>query len=268
MSLLLRCEDVTRLATDHLEGQLPPGLRLRVRAHLGLCRACRAFLASLRTLPRIVGPAVSGPGPASTPDDPHALAGRAALAGALGRLAGAPARALPPPAHPAPAEALEAAAGPGADRTLAFMARAYAHLHRGGPVPEAPHLPGPLMEELPDPAGWRWRRALLQGCRYAELLRDPGTGSRLLLLVLPPGRRFPDHLHRSGEDFLVLHGHAEDAVNYLGPGDWLRQEAATEHRHLEGRVETCWGLARVGPGGVALQGWRGLLQRLVEGAPA
>lgn len=268
MSLLLRCEDVTRLATEHLEGGLPPGLGLRVRAHLGLCRACRAFLDSLRVLPRLMGSSAGLPAGAADLETPACRQQRAALAGALRHLAAPGPRHPPTPAHPAPGGVLEAAAQPGADRTLAFMARAYRHLQAAGPVDAEPYLPEPLLAELPPPAAWTWRQALLQGCRAAELLRDPGTGSRLFLLVLPPGRRFPDHVHRAGEDFLVLHGHAEDAVHYAGPGDWLRQDAASEHRNLEGRVEACWGLARVGPEGVELQGWRGALQRLFEGSSA
>lgn len=261
MNLMLRCEDVTRLATDHFEGRLSPGLALRMRLHLVLCRACRAFLRSLRTLPRFLGVLAAGAEAAPALETPACRQQKAALAGALARLGSAP-RPLPPPAHPLPEEALAAASAPGGDRSLAFMVRAYEHLHAAGPVATEPHLPPDLLAELPAPSSWTWRRTLLNGCRVAELFQDPGTGSRLLLLVLPPDRRFPDHVHRGGEDFLVLHGHAEDETHYLGPGDWLRRTGDTDHRDVEGRREVCWGLVRVEREGIRLLGWRGLLQRL------
>jgi anti-sigma factor ChrR (cupin superfamily) len=254
---MLRCEDVTRLATEHLEGALPPGLGLRLRAHLALCRTCRAFLASLKALPRILD---EPPGAReAAPPDP----GRSALAAALARIAGGEARPLPPPAHPAPAEALEGADRPDGDRTLGLMVAAYRALRAAGPLPEEPYLPSALREALPEPGRWRWRRALLRGCRATELLRDPRSGACLYLLVLPTGAAFPDHRHEGLEDFLVLHGNAEDDRHYLGPGDWLRTGPGTEHRCLQGRRETCWGLARVERGGLRLLGWRGRLQRLL-----
>ncbi len=261
MNLLLRCEDVTHLATDHFEGRLPLGLALRMRLHLALCRACRAFLRSLRTLPRFLGVLAAGTEAAPALETPACRQQKAALAGALARLGATP-RPLPPPAHPLPDAARAAAPGPGIDRCLAFMVRAYEHLHAAGPVAAEPHLPPDLLAELPTTSTWDWSRALLNGCRIAELLQDPATGARLYLLVLPPGRRFPDHVHRGGEDFLVLHGHAEDETHYLGPGDWLRRGEGTDHRDVEGRREACWGLVRTEREGIRLLGWRGLLQGL------
>lgn len=257
MRLLLRCDDVTRFATEHLEGALAPGLGLRLRAHLAMCRTCRAFLDSLKALPRLVVDAQVGP--ETPPPDPA----RSALAGALARIASGANRSLPPPAHPAPEAALEGTGGPDGDLTLGLMVNAYRALRTAGPHPEEPYLPAALRAALPEPRHWRWRRALLQGCRAAELVRDPRTGATLHLLVLPEGASFPDHRHQGLEDFLVLHGHAEDARHYLGPGDWLRTEPGTEHRHLQGRRGTCWGLARVERGGIHLLGWRGWLQRLL-----
>jgi anti-sigma factor ChrR (cupin superfamily) len=267
MSLMLSCEDVTHLATDHFEGRLSPGLALRMRLHLALCRACRAFLRSLRTLPRFLGSLAAEPAPDL--EDPACRQRReaeaGALAGALARIAGGAPPRRPGPAHPAPAEALAAAGAPEADRTLVLMARAYEALRAEGPVAEEPYLPAALRSDLPDPGAWRWSKALLRGCRIAELLRDPRSGARLCLMVLPPGCRFPDHVHRGGEDFLVLHGHVEDAEHYASPGDWLRLHTATEHRNLEGRQEACWGLVRVEREGIRLLGWRGALLRIFGG---
>ncbi len=263
MNPILSCADVTRFATDHLEGGLSSTLSLRMRAHLGLCRTCRAFMASLKALPGLLGPLVKEAEP-TIPSATALAQQQAALAGALGRLARRSPRAPVPPTHPAPGPALAAAAQPDADRTLRLMVQAYEAIQATGPVAEAPYLPEALRAELPEEAAWSWNRTLLQGCRTAELIQDPSTGSRLLLMVLPPGRRFPDHVHRGGEDFLVLHGHAEDESHYLGPGDWLRQTEDSDHRNVEGRQEVCWGLARVEKQGIRLLGWRGLLQRAYE----
>jgi anti-sigma factor ChrR (cupin superfamily) len=234
-----------------------------MKAHLGLCRTCRAFVDSLKALPGLVGTLVKDTDPASA-TIPFQAQQQAALAGALARLALNPARPPVPPVHPAPEPALAAAAQPDADLTLRLMVQAYEAIQAGGPATEAPYLPGGLGREVADPATWTWSRALLQGCRVTELAQDPRTGSRLFLMVLPPGRRFPDHVHRGGEDFLVLHGYAEDEAHYLGPGDWLRRSEATQHRDVEGRQEVCWGLARVEKEGIRLLGWRGLLQRAYE----
>lgn len=263
MNLLLRCDDVTRFATDHLEGRLAAPLSLRMKAHLGLCRTCRAFVASLRALPGLVGTLLELPAE-TVPSETDRTRQHAALAAVLERLALKVPAAPPPPVHPIPDAALAAAAAPDADHTLRLMVQAYEAIQADGPVPEAPYLPVALRRELPDPATWTWRSALLMGCRAAELAQDPRTGARLFLIVLPPDRRFPDHAHRSGEDFLVLHGYAEDDRHYLGPGDWLRQPEATDHRHVEGRQEVCWALARVEKQGIRLLGWRGLVQRAFE----
>jgi anti-sigma factor ChrR (cupin superfamily) len=263
MNPILSCADVTRFATDHLEGRLALPLNLRMRAHLGICRTCRAFVDSLKALPGLVGSLVQEPDPASAPDA-FQTQQQAALAGALARLALNTPRSPVPPAHPLPEAARTAAARPGADLTLRLMVQAYEAIQAGGPATEAPYLPGGLGREVAEPATWSWNHALLQGCRTTELAQDPRTGSRLYLMVLPPGRRFPDHVHRGGEDFLVLHGYAEDEAHYLGPGDWLRRSEATQHRDVEGRQEVCWGLARVEKEGIRLLGWRGLLQRAYE----
>ena len=47
---MLSCRDIVAMATEHAEGQLPFGLRLRVRLHLLLCAACRLFYVQLDEL--------------------------------------------------------------------------------------------------------------------------------------------------------------------------------------------------------------------------
>ena len=55
---MLSCKELTELATDYLEKDLPWHERLRVQVHLSMCRHCRRYLdqmckviALLRRLP-------------------------------------------------------------------------------------------------------------------------------------------------------------------------------------------------------------------------
>jgi len=52
--MLLRCRDVSGLATDFLEGDLGWRQRLAVRLHLLVCDGCRAFLGQMRRTVRLV----------------------------------------------------------------------------------------------------------------------------------------------------------------------------------------------------------------------
>jgi hypothetical protein len=45
---MLKCRDVSELATDYMEHALPWRLSLGVRLHLFLCGMCRAYLDQLR----------------------------------------------------------------------------------------------------------------------------------------------------------------------------------------------------------------------------
>lgn len=47
MSMMLTCREVSEVASDYLDGQLGWVNRLRVRAHLAMCRRCRDFVAQL-----------------------------------------------------------------------------------------------------------------------------------------------------------------------------------------------------------------------------
>ena len=44
---MLKCRDISELATDFSEGALPPGRRLAMRFHLFICRMCRDYLDQL-----------------------------------------------------------------------------------------------------------------------------------------------------------------------------------------------------------------------------
>ena len=62
MRLMPTCREVQTLATEYREGALPFSQRLRIRLHLLLCWACRAFLRGLAALPGIARKAM-GPEP-------------------------------------------------------------------------------------------------------------------------------------------------------------------------------------------------------------
>jgi anti-sigma factor RsiW len=42
------CIELVELLTDYLEGALPPDEVAAVEFHLGICRACRTYLAQMR----------------------------------------------------------------------------------------------------------------------------------------------------------------------------------------------------------------------------
>jgi predicted anti-sigma-YlaC factor YlaD len=45
---MLSCQELTEVATDYLEDDLPWRTRLRVRIHLWMCSHCRRYLDQLR----------------------------------------------------------------------------------------------------------------------------------------------------------------------------------------------------------------------------
>jgi predicted anti-sigma-YlaC factor YlaD len=47
---MLNCKELTEIATDYLEQDLPWGERLRVQLHLWMCRHCRRYLNQMRTV--------------------------------------------------------------------------------------------------------------------------------------------------------------------------------------------------------------------------
>lgn len=52
---MLRCQDVSELATDYMEHSLPLRRQLAVRLHLMMCSMCRAYLDQLRKTRRLLG---------------------------------------------------------------------------------------------------------------------------------------------------------------------------------------------------------------------
>lgn len=66
----LNCKQVSRILSDGLDRDLPPGERARLRLHLAICAACREVEQQMNFLRRVlkrIGPDE----PNEPPDKPH-----------------------------------------------------------------------------------------------------------------------------------------------------------------------------------------------------
>jgi putative transcriptional regulator len=118
--------------------------------------------------------------------------------------------------------------------------------------------------ELPDldpGRAIRWRHLPARGARYATLLRDPFSGSALLVGHMPARRFFPEHIHQGPEDVLVLAGGYADKFGTFEAGTFASYAPGTQHRPLTEPDEECWLLIRLERPNL-FTGWRGGLQRL------
>jgi anti-sigma factor ChrR (cupin superfamily) len=257
MSPVLSCAWTTDLMTDYLEGALPFHRLAGVKLHLGLCPRCRAFLASLRSLPGFMRQALfEGPDPAP---------GLAALGRVMARIESGEAQ--EPTLHPETALCESLASG-SADLSTRLVLGLHldrcatcrgAHPDHVSEVPTTePPLPRRVLESVRPQKDWAWMRHGLKGAKAAEIFTDPQSGAALWLAFLPSGARFPRHSHGGAEALAVLDGWLQDGPCLAGPGDFLQMEAGSEHEpEAEGR-DGCWILARVERGGMHFSGWRGL----------
>ena len=268
MNLMLTCEDVLRFIPDYQEKVLAPSLRLRFSLHLKACKPCRVMLESLQAIPQIFQRAISDDSAAPS------VEARKALDAVLARLrigSGATRTSRGShtercSAHPIPAVVKTAIFEGSADLPMRMMAKAYGAIQeQDEALVEEPFLPESVLKELPPLEKWQWTKALLNGCSSAMLTKDPQTGASLHVILMPPGRHFPNHRHCGDEHVLLLSGQAEDSRFYGVTGDWFHQESGTEHRGLQGRgTDTCWTLTRLEGPGVRLSGWRGTVQSIAE----
>ena len=58
------CPDVRELASDYIDGELPPQLAMTIAAHLRDCAECETYFAELRTTVRLLGALPPQPPPA------------------------------------------------------------------------------------------------------------------------------------------------------------------------------------------------------------
>lgn len=259
--ILFSCEHATERMTDHLEGALPWSKRLAMWGHLVMCRACRAFLRSLREVPLLAREAFQEP--LAEPAVGHAM-----LDKALGRIQAGEGRG--PTLHPG-AEPWAAMESGGADLPSRILLETHlgacalcraAHPGHEAHAPvvaveaSLPPMPPGILAQLPDPKSWTWYRHLLKGARSARLWEDPATGVGLWLTFVPRGRRFPHHRHTGQEAAVLLEGWVQDGPDLAGPGDFVQREGGTHHAPQATGADGCWILARVGPGGLRFSGWR------------
>ena len=132
----------------------------------------------------------------------------------------------------------------------------------GDAVPVEVPLPPAARAELGPAAPLRWWRLGLGGARMAELAHDAESDVRLLVGQMPPGLRFPRHLHLGFEQVVVLAGGYDDERGEFVAGDYGVYEPGSEHgpETLDG--DSCWILFRL-DAPVRFRGWRGLAQRLL-----
>ena len=129
-------------------------------------------------------------------------------------------------------------------------------------LPDDVPLPPAARAELATVAPLRWWRLGLGGARMTELAHDAESGVRLLVGQMPPGLRFPRHLHLGFEQVVVLAGGYDDERGEFVAGDYAVYEPGSEHgpETLDG--DSCWILFRL-DAPVRFRGWRGLAQRLL-----
>jgi anti-sigma factor ChrR (cupin superfamily) len=249
MTFLPSCQELSRLMTDYLDGQLPLQKSIGVRLHLGLCPPCQAFAESFRALPALFRRALGQ-------DEPPLGSAHAALEAALAR-ASQPREPRLGPFCELP-ESLRTQLDSGrADRPLRTMAEVHRILLEEGPVAAAPHLPASLLAAFPPLSAWRWTSPGPGGVRFARLLEEgPST---LYVVRLGSEKTAPAHTHRGPEQALLLQGGLEDGPHYFGPGAWSLQAPGSGHAP-HATAQGCWALVRVEVG-VDFLGWRGWIQR-------
>lgn len=122
-------------------------------------------------------------------------------------------------------------------------------------------LPESVRQELPG-RPVRWRSAFAKGSRFSVLMRDPFSGSYLILAHMPPRRVVPRHRHVGTEEVLVLAGGYEDERGSYEAGCFTSYEPGSEHAPLTEPDEECWTLVRLEKPNRFL-GWRGALLSLL-----
>ena len=74
-----------------------------------------------------------------------------------------------------------------------------------------------------------WEPLPFPGARLKLLFAHPQGGHRAMLLELQPGVQLPEHPHAGHEECLILRGDLINEGRRLGPGDYVRAAAGTDH---------------------------------------
>lgn len=70
------------------------------------------------------------------------------------------------------------------------------------------------------------------GMRWKRLTADLENRFEILLVEMEGDAEFPAHRHEAPEEVLVLRGECDFHGRRLGPGDYIRSEAGTEHQPI------------------------------------
>lgn len=73
---------------------------------------------------------------------------------------------------------------------------------------------------------------LAPGVEVKFLYENPATGARTVLVKMAPNTAFPPHEHRGIEDLYQIEGEAFVGDVRMGPGDYCRAPADTEHNDV------------------------------------
>ncbi len=94
--------------------------------------------------------------------------------------------------------------------------------------------PAPRMHVVRHTEG-KWRPTPFPGVSAKTLYFDPATSMVTNLLKLEPGASYPPHRHAQVEQCLVIEGdiRLDDVV--LGPGDYSRNDALSDHDRIQTR---------------------------------
>lgn len=98
---------------------------------------------------------------------------------------------------------------------------------RAGISAESPVLPLDKFAYLMSDEGWA--PLPFPGARLKLLFAHPQGGHRTMLLELQPGVALPEHPHEGFEECLILRGDLINEGRRLGPGDYVRAAAGTDH---------------------------------------
>lgn len=82
-------------------------------------------------------------------------------------------------------------------------------------------------------AALAWEPADYPGVSFHWLRQDQATGTAAALVKIHPGCRYGDHLHRGGEDCLVLQGGFRDQEGEYHAGDFVYYAPGSIHHAFE-----------------------------------
>lgn len=90
-------------------------------------------------------------------------------------------------------------------------------------------FPEAVRSELPDESKWKWQSFWPTKGRYALVINDLGSGTKLYCLEYKPRAKAPSHSHQDQEDTVIIKGGYTSGGKHFGEGDWDMQLPITSH---------------------------------------